>query len=352
VAPLVNAAFWAKRRVFLTGHTGFKGSWLGLRLVDLGASVSGYALAPEGPPSAYELLAVSKNIESTFADVRDRTHLHECIARAKPDVVVHMAAQPLVRRGYRDPHETFETNVMGTVNVLDAVRAQPGIGAVLVVTSDKTYANHEQRPQREDDPLGGDDPYSASKACTEIVAAAYRRSYFSSGPRLATARAGNVIGGGDFSEDRLVPDLVRASQRREPVRLRYPDATRPWQFVGDALDGYLTIVEHLWKDDGVARAWNLGPEGERTLTVRELAARFLAVYDPSTQVVVDSTLAPPEAPYLALDARAAREKFGWRPRYDAAGAIDATAAWYRAWRDGADLVELTLGQMRGTVTAR
>ncbi|MGH7714747.1 MAG: GDP-mannose 4,6-dehydratase, partial [Vulcanimicrobiaceae bacterium] len=173
----MSATFWTGKRVFLTGHTGFKGSWLALRLRDLGASVNGYALAPQGPPSAYELLGVASTIGSTFADVRDRTRLHECLARAKPEVVVHMAAQPLVRRGYRDPHETFETNVMGTVNLLDAVRVQPGIGAVLVVTSDKTYANHDARPQHESDPLGGDDPYSASKACTEIVAGAYRRSY-------------------------------------------------------------------------------------------------------------------------------------------------------------------------------
>jgi len=346
---MVNASFWGQKRVFLTGHTGFKGSWLALRLTDLGARVSGYALAPEGPPSAFELLGIANKIDSTFADVRDRARLNDCIARAKPDVVLHMAAQPLVRRGYRDPHETFETNVMGTVNVLDAVRAQSGIGAVLVVTSDKTYANHEARPQREDDPPGGDDPYSASKACTEIVAAAYRRSYFAAGPHLATARAGNVIGGGDFSEDRLVPDMVRASERGESVRLRYPDATRPWQFVGDALEGYLTIVERLWRDASLARAWNLGPEGNATLTVHELAKRFLAVYDPSTEIVIDSGLNPPEAPYLALDARAAREKFGWRPKYDATEAIDATAAWYSAWRNGADVVGLTLAQLHGPV---
>ncbi|MGH7714662.1 MAG: NAD-dependent epimerase/dehydratase family protein, partial [Vulcanimicrobiaceae bacterium] len=177
-------------------------------------------------------------------------------------------------------------------------------------------------------------------------------SYFGSGPRLATARAGNVIGGGDFSEDRLIPDLVRASQRGEPVRLRYPDATRPWQFVGDALDGYLTIVEHLWNDVKVARAWNLGPDSNKSLTVRELATRFLTVYDAKTKIEIDAALAPPEAPYLALDARAAREKFGWRPRYDAAASIDAAATWYRSWREGGNLVELTLAQLRGAVTAR
>jgi len=349
MATLVSSQFWAGKRVFLTGHTGFKGSWLALRLVDLGARVSGYALAPEEAPNAFELLGIEKKVDSAFADVRDLARLRERLENAKPDVVLHLAAQPLVRRGYREPRLTFETNVMGTVNVLEVIREQTGIRAVLVVTSDKTYANREARPQREDDPLGGDDPYSASKACTEIVAGAYRHSYFTSGSRLATARAGNVIGGGDFSEDRLVPDMVRASARKESVRLRYPDATRPWQFVGDALDGYLTIVEHLWNDAGVARAWNLGPS-DAALTVRELAERFLTTYDPQTKIVIDSDLAPPEAPYLALDAGAAREKFSWRPKYDAAGAIDATATWYRAWRQGGDLVDLTLAQLRGAVS--
>ncbi|MGA3039108.1 MAG: CDP-glucose 4,6-dehydratase [Vulcanimicrobiaceae bacterium] len=350
MAPLVSAPFWSGKRVFLTGHTGFKGSWLALRLVDLGASVSGYALAPQDAPNAFELLGIEKKIESTFADVRDRARLGKELARAKPDVVLHLAAQPLVRRGYREPRETFETNVMGTVNLLDAIREQPGVGAVLVVTSDKTYANREVRPQREDDPLGGDDPYSASKACTEIVAAAFRHSYFTSGVRLATARAGNVIGGGDFSEDRLVPDMVRASTRKESLTLRYPKATRPWQFVGDALDGYLTIVDHLWNDASVARAWNLGPS-DSEMTVHELAKRFLAAYDPETKIVIDSALAPPEAPYLALDASAAREKLGWRPKYDATGAIDATASWYRTWREGGNVVGMTLAQLRGAVSS-
>ncbi|HTX02458.1 MAG TPA: CDP-glucose 4,6-dehydratase [Candidatus Acidoferrales bacterium] len=350
MAALVSSSFWSGKRVFLTGHTGFKGSWLALRLVDLGASVSGYALAPEWTPNAFELLGIEKKTDSTFADIRDLVRLRNRLAHARADVVFHLAAQPLVRRGYREPRETFETNVMGTVNLLEVIREQPSIGAVLVVTSDKTYANRDARPHREDDPLGGDDPYSASKACTEIVVDAYRHSYFTSGTRLATARAGNVIGGGDFSEDRLVPDMVRASEREEPVALRYPNATRPWQFVGDALDGYLTIVEQLWNDTSVARAWNLGPSHSE-MTVCELAKRFLAVYDSQTKIVIDSAPAPPEAPYLALDTSDAQEILGWRPRYDAAGAIDATSAWYRAWREGKDLVEITLAQLRGAVSS-
>ena len=342
----MNASFWSGKRVFLTGHTGFKGSWLALRLADAGATVTGYALPPETSPNAYDLLRIPERVTSILADVRDAHTLAHAVQRGHPDVVVHMAAQPLVRRGYREPHATFETNVMGTVNLLDAVRACDGVAAVLVVTSDKTYANHASRPQREDDPLGGDDPYSASKACAEIVASAYRRSYFASGTRLATARAGNVIGGGDFSEDRLIPDLVRASQQGEPVRLRYPHAIRPWQFVSDALDGYLTIVERLASDSQIARAWNLGPQSDGLLTVEELARRFLRSYDPRTQITIDPAAALPEAPYLALDASAAREKLEWQPRYDADAAIEATASWYRTWRDGADVVSLTLAQMK------
>src|SRR5579872_4312103 len=213
--------YFRNRSVFLTGHTGFKGSWLALWLSELGARVHGYALEPPTATSLFEEAKVAQRIAShRVADVRAFGELHEALRAARPEIVFHLAAQPLVRRSYREPRETYETNVMGTVNVLDAIREQPGIGAVLVVTSDKTYANREARPQREDDPLGGDDPYSASKACTEIVAASFRHSYFMSGTRLATARAGNVIGGGDFSEDRLVPDLVRASERKESVRLR------------------------------------------------------------------------------------------------------------------------------------
>ena len=345
----MKTSFWSGRRVFLTGHTGFKGSWLSLRLTDLGASVNGYALAPETNPNAFDLLGVANRTDTVLGDVRDARKLKDAMRAANPDIVLHLAAQPLVRRGYREPHETFETNVMGTVNLLEAVRSQESVKVILIVTSDKTYANQERRAQREDDPLGGDDPYSASKACAEIVAAAYRRSYFADGPWLATARAGNVIGGGDYNEDRLVPDLVRASERGDPVVLRYPDAVRPWQFVGDAIEGYLRIVEQLAGDPTLARAWNLAPVATGDMTVGELARRFLAIYDPKTPIVVDSTFAPPEAPYLALDSTAAHERLAWRARYDAIAAIEATATWYRARRSGADVAELTLAQMRGAV---
>jgi CDP-glucose 4,6-dehydratase len=344
-------AFWRSRRVFLTGHTGFKGSWLALRLTDLGASVTGYALPPETKPNAFELLGIEKRVTSVIGDIRNGERLRDALRAARPEIVMHLAAQPLVRRGYREPHATFETNVMGTVNLLEAVRSLDVVKAVLVVTSDKTYANHEARPQREEDPLGGDDPYSASKACAEIVSTAYRRSYYAEGPWLATARAGNVIGGGDFNEDRLVADLVRAAQRREAVVLRYPSAVRPWQFVGDAIEGYLRIAQRLHDDPAAARAWNLGPEPGPPLTVLDLARRFLAVFDPTTRIEIDSRFAPPEAPYLELDATAARERLSWQPRYDAGAAIDATAAWYRGWLGGANVTELASAQMRETAAS-
>jgi CDP-glucose 4,6-dehydratase len=329
----------------MTGHTGFKGSWLALRLSDLGADVTGYALSAETDPSAYELLRIAGRISDLRGDVGDAARLRDAISSARPQIVVHLAAQPLVRRSYREPAQTIATNVMGTVHLLEAVRATPGIEAVLVVTSDKTYANHQTRPLRESDHLGGDDPYSASKACAEIVAGAYRASFFSEGPALATARAGNVIGGGDWSEDRLIPDLVRASSARQSAVLRYPDAVRPWQHVADVIDGYVILMERLHRDRSAARAWNFGPRAESGLSVGSLARRFLAVFDSNVQI----ELGPAgfaEKHYLQVDSQLAREELGWRPRYDADAAIAATAQWYAAWRLGADLVELTRAQLR------
>lgn len=348
---MVSPRFWEGKRVFLTGHTGFKGSWLATRLLDLGATVSGYALAPETTPNAYELLGLDERVDSTLGDIRDAEALAAAMRTARPDVVIHLAAQPLVRKSYRDPKLTFETNVLGTINVFEALRAGPNLGSVLIVTSDKTYANRERRPQREDDPLGGADPYSASKACAELVTAAYRASFFTSGPRVASARAGNVLGGGDWSEDRLIPDLVRASTSGVPVRLRYPAATRPWQHVVDAIDGYLTIIERLDRDPLVARGWNIGPHREAELSVRELARRFLSRFDPSTEIVIEKEPAEAEAPFLALDASDARKRLGWQPRFDLDATIEATARWYIAWRDGEDLAALTRAQLTSTSVA-
>lgn len=337
---------WFGRRVFITGHTGFKGSWLALRLCDLGAEVIGYALEPETEPSAYELLGMAQRVEDIRGDVRDENLLRRMMAAAQPQIVIHLAAQALVRRSYRDPVETMATNVMGTVNVLEAVRATPGIEAVVVVTSDKTYANHQTRALREGDPLGGDDPYSASKACAEIITGAYRASFFGDRTPLATARAGNVIGGGDWSDDRLIPDLVRASVSRQPAVLRYPDAVRPWQHVADVVDGYILLIERLLHDRGAARAWNFGPHAAAGLTVGSLARRFLSLFDPGCAIELGPT-GFAEKHYLQVDATLAREELGWRPRYDVDAAIAATAEWYAGWRSGADLVQLTLAQLRG-----
>jgi CDP-glucose 4,6-dehydratase len=334
---------WTGRRVFMTGHTGFKGSWLVLRLCELGATVTGYALPPESEPCAYTLLGIRKLVREQIGDILDAGALRDAVQAASPQTVVHLAAQPFVRRGYREPAHTLATNVLGTAHLLDAVRATPGVEAVLVVTSDKVYAN-QPRPLREDDRLGGDDPYSASKACTEIVAAAYRASFFPKGPAIATARAGNVIGGGDWGDDRLIPDLVRASCARRPAVLRYPQAVRPWQHVADVVEGYVTLLEALIEDPSLGRAWNFGP-GRDELTVAELARRFLDRFDPSCALETGSA-AYPENHHLELDAGSARERLGWSPRYDVGAAIDATADWYAAWRSGNDLVALTRAQLR------
>ncbi|MBV8152134.1 MAG: CDP-glucose 4,6-dehydratase [Candidatus Eremiobacteraeota bacterium] len=341
--------FWNGRRVFLTGHTGFKGSWLALRLLALGARVWGYALPPDDGPNAFDVLRLADEVDSTLGDVRDAAALANAMRRAQPEVVIHLAAQALVRRGYRQPLDTFETNVIGTAHVLDAVRMRtaPGVGLVLVVTSDKVYATGQQRPMREGDPLGGDDPYSASKACAELVVAGYRR-LLGGGARLATARAGNVIGGGDWAEDRLVPDMVRAAAQGTALHLRYPHAVRPWQHVADVVNGYLRLVEALAGDAQRERAWNFGPPAGSDATVLTLAERFLSAYAPETRIEVDEAAPLEEAAFLALDAGDARRVLGWAPRYDLDRLIQTTAEWYDAWRRGAtaSLRDLTVAQLR------
>ena len=346
-------SFWHERRVFLTGHTGFKGSWLALLLLERGAHVAGYALAPESRPNAYDLLALEGDLESMLADVRDASRLRTAIEDTKPQIVIHLAAQAFVRRGYREPLATFTTNVIGTANLLEAVRVVPGVELVLVVTSDKVYAPGPRRAMREDDPLGGVDPYSASKAAAEIVVAGYRARLTERGIRLATARAGNVIGGGDWGEDRLIPDLVRAADGATAARLRYPQATRPWQHVADVAHGYLRLVEALAADSAIARAWNFGPESEAEATVTSIAHRFLAHYSPRTGIESDLGPTPPEADYLALDASAARRELGWRNRYDLEAGVAATADWYAARGSGPRALRaLTLEQLQAASIAQ
>jgi CDP-glucose 4,6-dehydratase len=332
------------RPVLVTGHTGFKGSWLSLWIARLGARVTGYALPPPTRPSLFEAGGVRARLTAHWeADVRDRTALRAALAEATPDVVFHLAAQPIVRRSYASPVETFDVNVLGTAVLLDAVRELGLRCAVVVVTSDKCYENREpSRPRRESDRLGGDDPYSASKAAAEIVVESYRRSYFPPadaarhGVLLSTARAGNVIGGGDWAEDRIVPDCVRALGDGQPVAVRNPRSRRPWQHVLEPLAGYLTLAAALLGTDAprFAEAWNFGPRPDDEATVCEVVDAFLGEWGNGTWAERPEAEAPTEAARLRLSIDAAVRRLGWSPRWALAEAIRRTARWYRRHADG------------------
>lgn len=328
----VTPAFWAGRRVFITGHTGFKGGWLALWLQRAGAQTTGYALRPETDPNLFTLARVAARMCAIEGDVRDVDHLARAIADSSPEIVFHLSAQPLVLRSYANPLETFATNVMGTVHVLESVRHAPSVRAVVIVTSDKCYANREQpRGYREDDAMGGHDPYSSSKACAELVTSAYRASYFSAreAAPIASVRAGNVIGGGDWGAERLVPDLVRARAQGGSVTLRSPSAVRPWQHVLDPLDGYLRLAERLFNEGGkYAEAWNFGPADADARTVDWVVNRFRGHW-PDVQVEVGPPRAGAhEAHLLTVDSAKARLRLGWRTKLDAGAAIAWTADWY------------------------
>ncbi len=342
--------FWAGRRVLVTGHTGFKGAWLSLWLASLGARVSGFGYgAPE--PSLYALARVGEVVEHVEGDVRDAEAVAAAVARLAPEVVIHMAAQPLVRRSFADPVGTYATNVMGTVHVLDAVRRRADVGAVVVVSSDKCYAPRDSGPgYREDDPMGGDDPYSSSKGCAELVTTAFRASFFD-GAAVASARAGNVFGGGDFGADRLVPDIFRAALDGTPVRIRNPRAVRPWQHVLNPLSGYLRLAERAWDDRSCARGWNFGPAEEDMGSVGWILARLVDLWDGPLRWEIDRGPHPHEAQWLKLDSSLARERLGWAPGWDLAEGLERTVAWHQAHRDGADLREATLAQVRAFAAA-
>ena len=337
---LVEDDFWAGRRVLVTGHSGFKGAWLTLWLQALGAEVTGLSGRVTTPESLHDLVG---GPEGLGVDVRDAAAVRAAVERARPSVVLHLAAQPLVRRSYAEPAETFAVNVQGTAHVLDAVRAAGGVDAVVVVTSDKCYAPAEASDwgHRETDPLGGHDPYSASKAAAEIVAAAYRSSY---GLPLATARAGNVIGGGDWGADRLLPDVMAALTEARPVELRSPEAVRPWQHVLNPLGGYLLLAQALAAGDAAA-AWNFGPELEEALPVRAIVARLAGLWGAQLDVAAQSGEHPHETATLRLDATRARLRLGWRPAWDLDDGLRAIVDWYRAYERGADLREVTLAQI-------
>lgn len=345
--PGLDPAFWRGRRVLLTGHTGFKGAWAALWLDRLGAAVSGLALAPEGEPNLYGMIGGDGLACSHIADLRDAGAVARVVAQAAPEIVIHMAAQSLVRRSVAEPVATVATNVMGTAHLLQALRDRPGLRAVLVVTSDKVYANDGGgRRFAEGDSLGGKDPYAASKAATEIIVRAFAETYLAAaGVAVATVRGGNVIGGGDFCADRIVPDCVRAASAGHPLVLRHPEAVRPWQHVLDCLAGYFACAEALAVGRSVPPALNIGPPDEPPVTVAALVERFLAALGRTVDVRHEPVAGSIEALALRLDAGAAMRTLGWRPRLDTAAAIAETAGWYRAFLDGADMRATTLAQI-------
>ena len=339
-----NPAFWRGRRVVLTGHTGFKGAWLALMLHELGAEVTGLALAPEPGPALFPILEPALRIDHHEADLRDAASVERIMRQARPSIVLHLAAQALVGRGYADPAGTFATNLNGTIHVLQALRGLSGVAAAVMITTDKVYRNAgDGRRFIEDDPLGGADPYSASKAACEIAVASWRAGFAAALPPLVTARAGNVIGGGDFAPTRLLPDLVRAADGA-PLVLRYPQATRPWQHVLDVLIGYLLLAEHAAAGDAPA-ATNFAPPDGGTVAVRDIIAAFSRAFGQDLAWTQAQSPAP-EAALLALDAGLAASRLGWRPRLDGAGMVDATAAWYAAWRRGDDMLAHSIRDAR------
>lgn len=351
--PGIHKDFWQGRRVFLTGHTGFKGSWLSLWLQSLGVQLTGYALKPPTNPSLFEVARVAEGMISIEGDLRELTHLFESVQRAQPEIVIHMAAQPLVRRSYHDPVETYSTNVMGTVNLFEAVRATPSVKAVVNVTTDKCYENREWVwGYRENDPMGGYDPYSSSKGCAELLSAAYRSSFFNPkdyskhGVAIATARSGNVIGGGDWAQDRLVPDILAAFKKNMPAQIRNPNATRPWQHVLEPLGGYLMLAKKLVKEGPkYAEAWNFGPNDEDAKSVGWIATELANRWGANAAWHADSGHHPHEANYLKLDISKARTELGWKPRLRIVDALDLVIDWTKAHAAGTDMNKFTLAQI-------
>lgn len=350
---MIDKGFWKNRKVFITGHTGFKGSWLSLWLHSLGAQITGYALRPPTNPSLFELCKLDSIIKSVIADIRDRETLGRSMSEASPEIVIHMAAQPLVRESYKVPSETFETNVMGTVNLFEAARNCLTIKAIINVTTDKCYENKEWVwGYRENEPLGGYDPYSSSKACSEFVTSAYRNSFFHSGNysahgvSVASARAGNVIGGGDWANDRLVPDCIRAVLKGKKIQIRNPHAVRPWQHVIEPLSGYLMLAKRLYESGpDFSGAWNFGPDDRETKPVEWLVKRICSEWGENASYAIDETDQLHEAHYLKLDCSKAKVKLGWHPRWDLSKAVDSAIEWTKAYQEGKDLIEICLKQI-------
>ena len=350
--------FWRGKRVLLTGHTGFKGSWMSLWLQSLRAEAVGYALGPPTKPSLYALASVKNGMKTILGDVLDLEHLRRVVGEHTPEVVFHMAAQSLVRRSYDDPVGTYATNVLGTVHLLEAVRDIPSVRAVVIVTTDKCYENREdQRAYHETDRLGGDDPYASSKAAAELVTAAYRKSFFHAGKNeakagVASARAGNVIGGGDWAADRLIPDVMRAVLEGKELLIRHPHAVRPWQHVLDPLCGYLTLAERLWQHPGrFSESWNFGPDESEALPVSTVLERLSELWGPGLSWRFDDGAHPYEAQYLKLDCTKAKAELGWEPQWNLNSTLEATVQWYKAHQSRQDVRSVAEGQIRSYQSA-
>lgn len=354
VELIMDASFWKGKRVFLTGNTGFKGAWLSIWLCELGADVFGFALEPPTKPSLFALAALDKKTRTTIGDIRDRSALAKAMVAAKPDVIIHMAAQPLVRLSYEEPIMTYETNVMGTANILEAARSCESVRSIVMITTDKCYDNKEWPwGYRENEALGGYDPYSSSKACSEIVAAAYRSSFFNSkdyGSKhhvaIATARAGNVIGGGDWAKDRLVPDIVRSINEGEKVLIRSPYSIRPWQHVLEPLSGYLLLAQRLYeKGCEFAEAWNFGPYDSDARPVQWIVERLCSTWPRAKGYELDKNPQPHEATYLKLDCSKAGARLGWRPTWSLQETLQKIVEWNLSQLQGEDMYAVTVSQI-------
>ena len=356
----MNPTFWAGKRVFVTGHTGFKGSWLSLWLQEMGALVKGYSLPAPTTPSLFEEAKVWEGLSSEEGDIRDFTHLRQAMNDFKPEVVFHMAAQPLVRLSYDEPMETYSTNVMGTVYLLEAVKQVGGVKAVVNITSDKCYENREWVwGYREDEAMGGYDPYSNSKGCAELVASSYRQSFFNSnkyaehGCALASVRAGNVIGGGDWADDRLIPDILLAFAKKEKVEIRSPYAIRPWQHVLEPLSGYLTVAEKLYTDGPeFAEGWNFGPKEEDAQPVEVIVNQLSQLWGDGAEWFLSQDVHPHEAHYLKLDCSKARMRLNWQPVWSLETTLEKIVSWQKAWLNGEDIKACTINEIKEYMTAR